>query len=191
MDDILRLNAAALRVLAHPLRSRLLTQLRMNGPSTATDLANRLTTNTGATSYHLRKLESVGLVSDTGTGAGKRRVWRASTRGHEWTTSEFAGNADAQASLEWLSRHYMSQLGEWTEQWFLAQHGWPKEWRDALGYNDDSVLVTAEQAAALQNELYAVLRRYRDVGAGDPSARQVLISAVLVPAHPGYEAEPT
>ena len=84
MTDLVRLDATALRVLAHPLRSRLLAQLRLHGPATATDLADVLDTNTGATSYHLRKLESVGLVTDTGTGAGKRRVWEASSRGHEW-----------------------------------------------------------------------------------------------------------
>ena len=54
------LTPESLRVLAHPLRSRLLAQLRMGGPATATDLAAKLDTNSGATSYHLRKLESVG-----------------------------------------------------------------------------------------------------------------------------------
>ena len=38
----LRLDAAALKVLAHPLRSRLLSALRVDGPATATDLAARL-----------------------------------------------------------------------------------------------------------------------------------------------------
>src|ERR671917_2926062 len=70
------LDAQAVKVLAHPLRSRLLSQLRTAGPATATDLATELNTNTGATSYHLRKLESVGLVTDTGEGEGKRRLWR-------------------------------------------------------------------------------------------------------------------
>ena len=52
-----RLDASALRVLAHPLRSRLLSALRRGGPATATELAKTLGTNSGATSYHLRKLE--------------------------------------------------------------------------------------------------------------------------------------
>src|SRR5918998_5444153 len=102
MRDVVRLDASALRVLAHPLRSRLLSQLRLHGPATATELAGALATNTGATSYHLRKLEAVGLVTDTGTGEGKRRVWEAATRGHEWTPSDFAGDPDAEASLSWL-----------------------------------------------------------------------------------------
>ncbi|RYE79717.1 MAG: ArsR family transcriptional regulator, partial [Myxococcales bacterium] len=76
------LDATAVKVLAHPLRSRLLSALRRDGAATATDLAAALGTNSGATSYHLRKLESVGLVEDTGDGEGKRRLWRASTRFH-------------------------------------------------------------------------------------------------------------
>src|SRR5674536_30776 len=80
----LRLDASALRVLAHPLRSRLLSALRRGGPATTTELAKTLGTNSGATSYHLRKLESVGLVADTGEGEGKRRLWRAATDFHQW-----------------------------------------------------------------------------------------------------------
>ena len=77
MPTNIRLDSAAIRVLAHPLRSRLLSALRLYGPATATELADQLHTNTGATSYHLRKLEAVGLVEDTDEGEGKRRVWRA------------------------------------------------------------------------------------------------------------------
>ena len=71
--SILKLDPRALKVLAHPLRSRLLTALRTHGPATATELARDLVTNTGATSYHLRKLASVGLVEETEDGHGRSR----------------------------------------------------------------------------------------------------------------------
>ena len=78
-----------LRVLAHPLRSRIVAALRRDGPATSTTLAQVLATNSGATSYHLRKLESVGLVEDTGEGEGKRRLWRASATTTSWHPSDF------------------------------------------------------------------------------------------------------
>ena len=81
MSDYLstvRLDNTSVKVLAHPLRSRLLGALRLGGPATATALAARLGTNSGATSYHLRRLEDVGLVTDTGEGSGKQRWWAAS-----------------------------------------------------------------------------------------------------------------
>ena len=126
------LDAQAIKVLAHPLRSRLLSRLRTAGPATATDLAAALTTNTGATSYHLRKLESVGLVTDTGEGEGKRRLWRASTDFHSWTNSAFRDDEDAATALDWLQRDYVRQLAEKAERWLDAAPNWPAEWVDVL-----------------------------------------------------------
>lgn len=187
-DGSLRLDATALRVLAHPLRSSLLSELRLHGPATATELADRLTTNTGATSYHLRKLESVGLVLDTATGEGRRRVWQAATRGHSWEPSDFVGDDETEESMTWLTRHYVARQAERAEQWFQHQRGWPREWRDALGYADDGVLVTPDQARQLAEELQGLLHRYRDAGTGDPAARHVLVSALAIPVEPRFEA---
>ena len=175
MATNIRLDAAAVRVLAHPLRSRLLSALRLHGPATATELAGRLDTNTGATSYHLRKLESVGLVEDTGEGEGKRRVWRAASEYHSWRPSDFAGDEDAETSLGWLTRDYVRIAAEHMQKWFDVEHTWPIEWRDALGLSDDVVLVTAAQAKALQDEVIAVVARYKKAGADDPSARRVSV----------------
>ncbi len=181
VTELIHLDAEALRVLAHPLRSRLLSDLRLHGAATATELAERLATNTGATSYHLRKLESVGLVRDTGTGSGKRRVWEASSRGHEWTPSDFEGDEDAEASLSWLNRHYFSALQAQADSWFAAERGWSREWRDALGYGDDGIRVTAAQAKQLRQEIHELVTKYRNAGAGDASARDIMIWTILLP----------
>jgi predicted ArsR family transcriptional regulator len=186
MPADIRLDAEAVKVLAHPLRSRLLTTLRRNGPATATELADQLDTNTGATSYHLRKLESVGLVEDTGEGAGKRREWRAASRSHSWAASDFAGDEDAEASLAWLTRDYVRQAAERMQGWLDVEHGWPQEWRDAMGMSDDVVEVTAAQAEALIDDLLAVLVRYRTAGTGDPEARQVSVAMMMRPVDPRH-----
>ncbi|MCS5713215.1 winged helix-turn-helix domain-containing protein [Herbiconiux sp. CPCC 205716] len=171
----IRLDDRAVRVLAHPLRSRLLSSLRVDGPSTATELAGRLQTNTGATSYHLRALESVGLVADTGEGVGKRRLWRAATDSHSWAESDFADDPDARAALDWLQRDYLRQFAARAERWHGEAAAWPAEWVDVLGQSDAVVTVTPAQAAALRDELSAVLARYRSLGDGDPDARRILV----------------
>jgi len=186
MDSNIRLDAEAVKVLAHPLRSRLLSALRRNGPATATELADVLNTNTGATSYHLRKLESVGLVEDTGEGEGKRRLWQAASRSHSWTRSDFAGDEDAETSLGWLTRDYVRNATEHMHQWLDAEHAWPQDWRDGMGISDDVVVVTAAQAHALVEDLLAVLTRYRSVGADDPDARQVSVWLMMHPVDPRH-----
>ena len=121
----IRLDATALKVLAHPLRSRLLSRLRQGGPATATDLAAELRTNSGATSYHLRRLEAVGLVSDTGDGEGKRRLWRAATDSHQYEPSDFEGDEDAETALNWLVRDYTRHFSEKFEAWLDVESTWP------------------------------------------------------------------
>ena len=93
----IRLSAEAIKVLAHPLRSGCSARCASDGPATATALPARLETNTGATSYHLRKLAAVGLVEETGEGRGRERWWRPTTEMHEWNDDVTEGDPDAQA----------------------------------------------------------------------------------------------
>ncbi|CCH79902.1 putative ArsR-family transcriptional regulator [Nostocoides japonicum T1-X7] len=176
-----RLDPTSLTVLAHPLRNRMLGRLRALGRATATDLARDLGTNTGATSYHLRRLAEVGLVEDTGEGAGKRRLWRPTSDEHPWTASDVAGDEDAETALNWLERDYVRHLSEKATRWLDVESGWPPAWRDALGARDDHVVATAEQVLAMQAEISAVVARYRRVGQGNPSARRVAIWTVGYP----------
>lgn len=171
----IRLDAEALRVLAHPLRSRLLNRLRIHGPATATDLAAELGTNSGATSYHLRRLESVGLVADTEEGAGRRRLWRAASDYHSYYPSDFEDDEDSQTALSWLARDYVRHFAEQAERWIDVGLTWPVEWQDACGSSDDSVLLTAEQVRRMRDEIDEVVDRYRRVGQGNPSARRVAV----------------
>lgn len=177
----LRLDASSLKVLAHPLRSRLLSTLRVGGPATATDLAGTLGTNSGATSYHLRKLEAVGLVSDTGEGEGKRRLWQAATDYHSFDASDFAGDEDAETALNWLVRDYSRHLGEQFERWLDVEATWPVEWRDAAGMSDSFIVATAAQVEQLKTELDELLARYRRVGQGNPAARRLAVYNLLYP----------
>jgi DNA-binding transcriptional ArsR family regulator len=180
----IHLDERAVRVLAHPLRSRLLGRLRVTGPSTATELAGLLQTNSGATSYHLRALESVGLVTDTGQGEGRRRLWRATTDFHTWTSSDFDDDEDARTALGWLRRDYLRQFASRAERWEDLSENWSSEWIDVLGLSDTFVEVTPEQAAALRAELDALLNRYRQVGEGDPRARRLHIYTHTSPLDP-------
>src|SRR4051812_34521811 len=68
----------ALRALAHPLRNRLLGQLRVNGPATASRLGRAIGESSGSTSYHLRQLAAYGFVEEVeGRGTARERWWRA------------------------------------------------------------------------------------------------------------------
>jgi len=180
------LDRAALAMLAHPLRSRLLDELRLSGPATATTLAAVLHTNSGATSYHLRKLAEVALVVEHDAGGkrtGRRRLWSASTESRprdEGPTGD-TDDPDAQAALAWLARDYLHLFNDRAERWLDTQDRWPAYWREQVGLSDHLVQVTAGQLAALRADLAEVFERYRRVGAGNPDAKRVSVYLCPLP----------
>jgi len=177
----IRLDEQQIRVLAHPMRARIPGLLRLGGPATATDLARLLGTNSGAISYHLRRLAEVGLVVDTQQGVGRRREWRAASDAHSWAPSDFDDSAEAAAAVGWLHRAYLRDFVARAERWEDDAPTWPADWRDLLGLSDMVVEVTPAQASALQAELAEVLERYRAAGSGDPAAVRVHITTHAAP----------
>lgn len=177
----------ALRVLAHPLRSRLLAQLRVHGSATATELAAALETNSGATSYHLRQLAEVGLIEDSGEGTGRRRVWRAAAAAGAPEASvgildpEDSDDPDDAAAADWLARDYLEHFTGRATDWLDTRAQWPGPWAPVLGLEDHLVLVTAEQMTALREELVEVLERYRRLGQGNPRAKRVSVYTCALP----------
>ncbi len=158
----LRLGSQALQVLAHPLRSRILSRLRTHGPATATALAAALETNTGATSYHLRKLAEVELVQETHDGRGKERWWKASTEMHGWGAKDVAGDPDGKAASDWLARHYFQQFEKRYADWLDGRSSWSLDWQEAADGSDRVLMLSPDQLTAMSAEVMAVLDRYRE-----------------------------
>jgi DNA-binding transcriptional ArsR family regulator len=192
-----RIDARALRVLAHPLRTRLLGLLRIDGPATATTLARALDTNTGATSYHLRKLAEVGLVEESpGEGTRRERVWRPAHDVHAWSVSDFAGDPDAEAAREWLESEYFSIFLDNARRWAEASPTWPVEWRDAADSSDAVLWATPEELTELGREIRAVVERHQAAGLrareqepDEPERRRTLLYLHVFPDVRGPRGE--
>ncbi|MFG2109207.1 helix-turn-helix domain-containing protein [Micromonospora chersina] len=178
-----RLDHRQVRVLAHPLRMRLVGALRVKGPSTATTLADLLGTNTGATSYHLRQLAEVGLVvEDPDRGTGRQRFWRAAHDVTNWEASDFDDDPDARAAIDWIQGDQVRLLAGHAEQWFASQHEWSPAWRDAFGMSDSVMTIPAARLKAIEAELWAVLERHRlAADPNEPGAERVQIFLAAYP----------
>ncbi|MEU3454424.1 helix-turn-helix domain-containing protein [Micromonospora sp. NPDC006766] len=178
-----RLDHRQVRVLAHPLRIRLLGALRVKGPATATALAELLGTNTGATSYHLRQLAEVGLVvEDPNLGTGRQRFWRAAHDVTNWETTDFDDDPDARAAIEWIEGDQVRHFAEHAERWFALRHEWSPAWRDVFGMGDFFMTIPSARLASLKVEVEQLLKRYRDeADPGEPGAEQVQVYFAALP----------
>ncbi|TCB95298.1 ArsR family transcriptional regulator [Micromonospora zingiberis] len=187
---VVHVDARQIRALAHPLRVQLLGALRTSGPATATELAAELDTNTGATSYHLRQLAEVGLVvEEPAEGAGRRRYWRAAHDVSSWQTTDFEGDPEARAAADWLQGRQFQFVAEFAQRWIAVQHDRPREWRAAVDFSDTLLTLSPAQLRALNDELWAVIKRYRDADVPEapdaPAAEQVILFVAGFPLVPG------
>ena len=178
------LTGRQIQVLAHPLRIRLLGQLRRDGPATATTLAGALATNTGATSYHLRQLAEAGLVAeDDRPGSGRQRLWRALHQLSSWQRSDYPDDPDAVAAVDWLEAHQLRILVDRIETWHTVAHGEPPQWRDVAGMGDYALTLDPEQLRDLQADIEDLVERHQARASANPrpGARPVMFFYAGVP----------
>ena len=142
-----------LKALTHQTRVRMLGMLRIDGPATATTLAQRLGLNTGATSYHLRQLAQHGfVVDDESQGNGRERWWKAA---HRSTTTGHGSEVDpddratTEAYLQSVAVVLAEQLQRAVEELPLL----PPEWDQASTFSDWVVRLTPRRARALVEAL--------------------------------------
>lgn len=176
--DVVRLDSEKLRALAHPLRLRIVGALRLHGPSTATALAERLGSNSGKTSYHLRQLAAAGLViEDEDRGSARDRWWRAAHSGTSWSSVDFRDDPDDEAADTWLMGQVSRLHARWADDWLARAGSWPAEWVDASDMSDDSLRLTPERSRELIDELHAVLKRYQETEEDEenPNAERVTV----------------
>lgn len=175
-----------LRALAHPLRGRLLGLLRLDGPSTASRLAERVGESSGTTSYHLRQLEQYGFVAEVeGRGTARERWWQAQHMMTSWEADELIDQPGGFEANEQMLRHQVEgwgrELRAWTEHG--RQHG--PQWAAVAGLSDYVLHLTPQETRALLDELYAVLDRWSG-GHREPRDGTTLVN-VLAGAFPRTE----
>ncbi len=183
-------DAMALRALAHPQRLRMLGMLRIDGPATATRLAERMGLNSGATSYHLRQLARHGFIEeDAERGNARDRWWKAA---HETTTFlEDETDEDAlDAGLAFAEAALSAQVTEM--QRALARHAQlPHEWRKASTMSDYIIPLNAADAEALLDKINAVLLEAMEQApkAGDTYAPGMKPVSIMLHAFPRASEE--
>ncbi|WP_406419900.1 ArsR/SmtB family transcription factor [Streptomyces sp. NBC_00842] len=164
--NIHRVDVRTLRVLAHPLRIRLLGALREFGPATASKLGDRLGESSGATSYHLRQLAAHGFVEDDPTlGKGRERWWRSVHMGTAFDRIEdFIRDPDPEVRgaigvvLHEVATTHTQELNTWLG----TMHEWPEQWLRGWDVSNFKVRLTPELSLELAEKIHDLIDSYRD-----------------------------
>lgn len=186
-ESAIRLTPRQLRALAHPLRTRMLGLLRADGPATATTLADRLGESSGATSYHLRQLAAYGFIEeDPGHAArGRERWWRSAHALTIWDDSEFVADPETRGALNMFLHTVLDTHMQRVATFVAEAEHWDRSWLDAAGISDALLRLSPERTRKLQDELQAVVDRYRDDPSADAAdAEQVIVGLQVFPRRP-------
>jgi DNA-binding transcriptional ArsR family regulator len=177
----------ALRVLAHPMRQRILRYLRQVGPATSTSLAKELGENSGIMSYHLRQLADYGFVQEaTGRGQGRERWWQVAPK-QLWIPR---GGLSLEAQAEASGIRPMADDLEDFERFRAACEAMGEWGRGTWAVQRATLTLDREEIAQLIAEQQELISRYRrDAGAVPDEARPVIFAFLVYP-QPPHESAP-
>ncbi len=174
----------ALRALAHPARLAIMEHLILEGPATATQVADVAGLSPSACSYHLRALARYGFVAEDRSGVADRRhrPWRALRTAI--TVGGDPGRPGAlRAAERLLFESLQARIDEIHSAYLDRQAEYPRDWQVAAGTRQDVVHVTPDELVLLREQVAELIGRYRRLRPQDrpPDARRVKVIADFTP----------
>lgn len=158
-----------LRAFAHPLRMAIYELLASGEPLTATELGRRLGQEAAACSYHLRQLARFGFVVEAGSGKGRARPWRATTRSLDWDEPEAdpeesaaAESAAVRAAADELSRVWLDRQLGLLRRARARSDELPGQWRQAQFEMLSLPWLTPAELVELRSAWTELIMRFAD-----------------------------
>lgn len=185
-----RADSTLIAALHHPLRRRLVELLALEGPATASKLADATGALVGNVSHHLKVLASAGVIEEAPELAKDRRErwWRHIRVGYSWSIAD-VGDDPAEslvfsAAEQQNLQHHIDKVRQWHER----RSGYGEEWVRAAYTTEHWISVTPEELTELSERIEALLWEYtRDPVTEPPakSGRELVFAFVhAVPARP-------
>jgi DNA-binding transcriptional ArsR family regulator len=167
-----------MRALAHPLRLRLLAELRMRGPQSVGMLSQVVDEVPATVSYHLGQLASYAFVTEAPELARDRRErwWRAEHDQTSWEPLDALDDPEKRVASDALRRVILHRYLENLEAYLAAEQSLPREWVRGSASSDELLHLTADELIALRADLEALAERWRERSSADrPGAEPVTL----------------
>ncbi|GAA4073001.1 winged helix-turn-helix domain-containing protein [Nonomuraea soli] len=172
-----------LKVVAHPLRVRLLGLLRAEGPATASQLGRKVDESSGSTSYHLRELAKFGFIEEEPSSDGRERLWRARHQYTSWDSRQMSETPEGREALSIMEARQIEGLARVMGDFRNAS--WPADWIGVAGMSDYFVRLSAAGVREFHRRLEQ-LREEMEREYGD-GAEDVSLYFAAYPRRAGQE----
>ncbi|HUR05206.1 MAG TPA: helix-turn-helix domain-containing protein [Nonomuraea sp.] len=181
-------DSKVLAAMAHPVRRRLLDLLKLDGPGTASVLAQRTGEAVGNVSHHLRALAAAGLIEEAPELARDRRErwWRRTTEKLCWSSADFAEDAAGEAIARALeSLNLERQVGH-VRRWADQPQSEQERWQRGPFSTETWIQATDGELAQFAAEIIAVMDKWaeRDIPDDGQERATIFTFARGVPGQP-------
>ena len=124
-DSRVRASIEQVAASGHPVRRRLLEVLGVDGPATASQLAERTGERVGNVSHHLKMLARAGLVEEVPELAKDRRErwWRHVPLSLSWSLADVRGDQVAEAVAVAAEHEHVEHHFRRVREWLAARDG--------------------------------------------------------------------
>lgn len=170
----------------HPLRRRLIDVLGVDGPATASRLAEATGELVGNVSHHLKVLAAAGVIEEAPELARNRRErwWRTAKALYSWSFADAGGDPAAElvaATAEEASLgHHVAKV----RQWFDHRLDYDEPWIRAAFSTESWVTLTPERLGELGRRIDDLIQEYVADPSSGPGAEPVFVFAHGIPAKP-------
>ncbi|GIH28905.1 transcriptional regulator [Acrocarpospora phusangensis] len=186
MDEVYHVtDPRTLKAVAHPLRVRLLGALRVDGPATATELAQRFGESSGSTSYHLRQLARFGFAEEDPAPRDRReRRWRARHRYTSWNNAELGATPEGREAAAFMRHRQLEIMTSDIDAFHREHDTWSYAWIEAAGMSDQVARLTPASVVTLYERVAALIDEMSELDEAAAGAEQVHIYLGAYPRHP-------
>jgi DNA-binding transcriptional ArsR family regulator len=178
-------DSRVLAALSHPLRRRLMDVLRVDGPATASMLAERTGQAVGNVSHHMKVLAGGDLVAEAPELARDRRErwWRVVSPGLRWSTDDFRGDPAAEAIASAAESLNLEHQAGMVRAWYAAGDAERATWTTGPFSTDKWLKLTPGELDELGREVIELFGRWADRAAANAAADGIERQPVFVFAH--------
>ncbi|MFI6499351.1 ArsR/SmtB family transcription factor [Nonomuraea typhae] len=186
MEEAYRItDPQVLKVVAHPLRVRMLGMLRAEGPATASQLARKVGESSGSTSYHLRELAKYGFIEEDPSEDGRERRWCARHMYTSWDNVQMAATAEGREAVQIMKMRQVEALARTVES--FDQGEWSDDWVAVAGMSDLIATLPPEGVKEFHERAEALVLELEERFAGHSGNRPALI---FLAGYPRREESP-
>jgi hypothetical protein len=178
--------ASVIAALHHPLRRRLIDLLGVDGPATASKLADATGELVGNISHHLKVLAAAGLIEEAPELAKNRRErwWRAATASYSWSFADVAGDPAGELVAATAEEANLGHHTAKVREWFDRRPGYDEAWIRAAFAIESWVTLTPERLTELGSRINDLIQEYVETPDSGPGAESAFVFSRGVPARP-------